>query len=123
MAIGIDTLVGRWVCWYYSSKAIAAVEWARGWEALASLATSSEGRAVLLRERLVPAMAHALREALDAADAAAETRALPIFECMANLTFDADGQIAVLRATPGERRFQNKSSHTPTPHHPTPKPR
>ena len=25
LAIGIDTLVGRWVCWYYSSKAIAAV--------------------------------------------------------------------------------------------------
>jgi hypothetical protein len=69
-----------------------------GWAALRSLATAAESRAALVRASLIPKAVSLLQRNLGAAD---ESRAAPLLDFFANLTFEAEGQSALLKEAEG----------------------
>ena len=72
-----------------------AADWKQAWQCLGSLATASESRTLLLRSPL-PTRASNVAGALLVPPASDEARSAPVFDFLANFTFEADGQAALL---------------------------
>ena len=68
--------------------------WRIGWAVLQALATTTESRAALMRAHLLAAAIPLAQRTLGSAD---ESRATPVLDFLANITFDLDGQAALLK--------------------------
>ena len=77
-----------------SQPPLPEAHWRVGWAALRSLATAPESRASLVRNHLIPKAVALLQRNLGATD---ESRAAPILDFFANLTFEPEGQTALLK--------------------------